>query len=90
MDETGRAAALRVNLQNTMSTSERGPYPAAESHNVSALETLGMLRDMQGDHAAAFKAYKKSAMLGSSFGQFKLGEIFYRGLGNQVGAQSTA
>jgi hypothetical protein len=56
---------------------------AAECHNVSALETLGTLRDMQGDHAAAFKAWKKSAMLGSSVGQFKLGEIFYRGLGNQ-------
>ena len=51
--------------------------------NVTALETLGALREAQGDHAGAYKAWKRSAALGSSLGQFKLGEIFYRGLGNQ-------
>ena len=51
--------------------------------NVTALETLGALREAQGDHAGAYKAWKRSASLGSSIGQFKLGEIFYRGLGNQ-------
>ena len=50
--------------------------------NVSALECLGLLRDHQGDHARAHKAWKKAAVLGSAVGQFKLGEIFYRGLGN--------
>jgi hypothetical protein len=50
--------------------------------NVSALECLGELRDHQGDHARAHKAWKKAAVLGSAVGQFKLGEIFYRGLGN--------
>jgi TPR repeat protein len=50
--------------------------------NVSALECLGVLRDHQGDHARAHKAWKKAAVLGSAVGQFKLGEIFYRGLGN--------
>ena len=50
--------------------------------NVSALECLGELRDHQGDHARAHKAWKKAAVLGSGVGQFKLGETFYRGLGN--------
>ena len=50
--------------------------------NVSALECLGTLRETQGDHGKAHKAWKRAAMLGSSTGQFKLGEIFYRGLGN--------
>ena len=39
---------------------------AAESNNVSALETLGMLKEMQGDHSGAFKAFKRSAMLAGS------------------------
>lgn len=56
---------------------------AAESNNVSALETLGMLKELQGDHSRAFRAFKKAATLGSPLAQFKLGEIFYRGLGNQ-------
>ena len=55
---------------------------AAIGKNVSALECLGELREHQGDHAMAHKAWKKAAMHGSSLGQFKLGEIFYRGLGN--------
>eukprot|EP00740_Mantoniella_antarctica_P024244 CAMPEP_0198702894 /NCGR_PEP_ID=MMETSP1468-20131203/389026_1 /TAXON_ID=1461545 /ORGANISM="Mantoniella sp, Strain CCMP1436" /LENGTH=159 /DNA_ID=CAMNT_0044461499 /DNA_START=518 /DNA_END=996 /DNA_ORIENTATION=- len=56
---------------------------AAAIDNVSALETMGMLLDLQGDQPGAYKAYKRSAMLGSSVGQFKLGENFYRGLGHQ-------
>lgn len=54
----------------------------AVAKNISALECLGELRDHQGDHARAHKAWKKAAVLGSAIGQFKLGEIFYRGLGN--------
>ena len=54
----------------------------AVAKNISALECLGELRDHQGDHARAHKAWKKAAVLGSAVGQFKLGEIFYRGLGN--------
>ena len=54
----------------------------AVANNISALECLGELRDHQGDHARAHKAWKKAAVLGSAIGQFKLGEIFYRGLGN--------
>ena len=50
--------------------------------NVSALECLGTLRETQGDLGKAHKAWKRAAKLGSAGGQFKLGEIFYRGLGN--------
>ena len=42
-----------------------------------------MLHEMRGDHSGAYRAYRKAATMGSSVGQFKLGEIFYRGTGNQ-------
>jgi TPR repeat protein len=51
--------------------------------NVTAHETLATLRELQGDHAGAYKSWRKAALLGSCVGQFRLGEIFYRGVGNQ-------
>ena len=44
--------------------------------NATALET-------RGDVAGAYRSWRKAASLGSCLAQFKLGEIFYRGSGNQ-------
>jgi TPR repeat protein len=51
--------------------------------NATALETIAVLREAQGDVATAYRSWRKAASLGSCLAQFKLGEIFYRGLGNQ-------
>lgn len=51
--------------------------------NVSAIVTLGMLQDLRGNQTAANMAWKRAALLGSGIAQFKLGEIHYRGSGNQ-------
>ena len=51
--------------------------------NATALETLAALFEARGDVAGAYRCWRKAASLGSCLAQFKLGEIFYRGLGNQ-------
>ena len=51
--------------------------------NATALETLATLFEARGDVAGAYRSWRKAASLGSCLAQFKLGEIFYRGLGNQ-------
>jgi TPR repeat protein len=51
--------------------------------NISALETLAKVKELQGDTGGSFKAWKKAALLGGAEGQFKIGEIFYKGSGNQ-------
>uniref|UniRef100_A0A7S0KTI9 F-box domain-containing protein n=1 Tax=Micromonas pusilla TaxID=38833 RepID=A0A7S0KTI9_MICPS len=51
--------------------------------NATALETLAALFEARGDVAGAYRSWRKAASLGSCLAQFKLGEIFYRGSGNQ-------
>lgn len=51
--------------------------------NATALETLASLFEARGDVAGAYRSWRKAASLGSCLAQFKLGEIFYRGSGNQ-------
>ena len=86
MRARGRGVPAHMSAGSKPETPPRAPVlleRACElAKNVSALECLGELRDHQGDHARAHKAWKKAAVLGSAVGQFKLGEIFYRGLGN--------
>eukprot|EP00227_Mantoniella_beaufortii_P020463 CAMPEP_0197587354 /NCGR_PEP_ID=MMETSP1326-20131121/9009_1 /TAXON_ID=1155430 /ORGANISM="Genus nov. species nov., Strain RCC2288" /LENGTH=260 /DNA_ID=CAMNT_0043152073 /DNA_START=62 /DNA_END=844 /DNA_ORIENTATION=- len=56
---------------------------AAAAANVTALETLAALKEVQGDGTGSYKHWKKAAVLGSARGQFKIGESFYKGSGTQ-------